>query len=109
MLAGDGVAHSHRLPHLVFDEDETMAAIEHGAMVAAVASKVKSLRRYAVRRVKDGDELDTLAAPGEEAEEGSFLVVCIELAVELGVSENAPPALANCGGARERGRLRREA
>jgi hypothetical protein len=71
----------------VFDDDETMAAVEHGAkvVVVAVASKVESLRRYVVGRVEDGIELDTPVplALEEDAEEGRFLVVCIELAAEL--------------------------
>jgi hypothetical protein len=83
MLAADGVAHSDHFPLRVFDEDKTMAAVEHGTkvVVVAIASKVESLRRYLVRRVADGIELDTLVplALEEDAREVHFLVVCIEI------------------------------
>jgi hypothetical protein len=90
-----------------------MAAVEHDTkvVVVAIASKVESLRRYLVRRVADGIELDTLVtlALEEDTREVHFLVVCIELAVVLRVGEKALPSLTDHGGALEKGRLRREA
>jgi hypothetical protein len=76
---------------------------QHGAItvVVTIASKVESLRRYAVGRVEDGVELDTLVplAPEEDAEEVLLLMVCI---VKLGVSEKDLPLLIDRGEARWR-------
>jgi len=96
LLAGDGVAHSYLCLHQrVFDEDTTVAAIED----TLVAEDVESLRRYAVGSVKHGGEHGPLAAAYEGAEERQLPMVCIELLVKLGVGDEAPPALADGGGA----------
>jgi len=93
LLAADGVPHSYLILHLhVSDEDTTVAAIED----TTVASKAESLRRYAVGRVKHGGELGPVH---EGAKEGRRPVVCIELSVKLAVGDEAPPALADGGGA----------
>ena len=66
-------------------------------------------RRYAVGRVEDGGEhVPQVTVPPEQAEQGRLAVVRMELAVELGVGEDASPALADSGGAGEGGRQRRE-
>jgi hypothetical protein len=126
LLPGDGVAHNDLAAHTLFDEDETVAAAEQIVIVVvaeyvvaveqivivAVAGEFKgqASRGDAVGRVKDGVEHDTFlfSPPQEDAEQGRLPVVCIELAVELGVGDDAPPLLAYGGCAREGGRLRRE-
>jgi hypothetical protein len=65
-VAGNGVAHNNLILPGVFDKDETVAGIEQIVMPAlAVASKVESLGRDAVRRVQDGFEHDPLVAEVE--------------------------------------------
>jgi hypothetical protein len=62
-VAGNGVAHNNLILPGVFDKDETVATIEQIAMPGlAVASKVESLGRDAVRSVQDGFEHDPLVA-----------------------------------------------
>jgi hypothetical protein len=112
LLAGDGIPHNDLCPRPALDEDETVAAIEQLITITApAASKVKAPRRYAIGRVQDGVEHDPppLVPPQEDAEEGRLPVVCIELAEEPGVGDEASPALADGGGAREGGGQRREA
>jgi hypothetical protein len=112
LLAGDGVKHNNLCPHLVYDEDATVAAPEQlrSEVTPAVAdSQVEAPRRDAVGRVQDGGEHDILLAVLEDAEEGRLPVVGAKAGDELGVCGEAPPAPADGGGAREGGGLRREA
>lgn len=89
-----------------------MATSEHVVLVggpakctvvvaAAVASKVEAFRRDAVGSIKDRCEHDVVVAP-EEAKKGRLPVVHVEAAEEPGVDDEAPPLLADNGGARER-------
>jgi hypothetical protein len=55
--------------------------------LAAVASKVEALRRYAVGRVEDGGEDNPLAAVLDDAEQRWLPVVGAEAAEELGVGD----------------------
>jgi hypothetical protein len=87
-----------------------VAAVEQIVIeAAAAASKGEALRRDSVGRVQDGGEHDPLDVSVledfpvlEDAEQWRLPVVGAELAVELGVGDEAPPAPADCGGARER-------
>jgi hypothetical protein len=38
VFAGDGVAHNNLFPRKAFDEDETVAAIEHSAVSSAAVA-----------------------------------------------------------------------
>jgi hypothetical protein len=108
LLGGDWVAHDDFLLLPVSDQDETMAAIDEATAVAAVVSKVEALRRDAVRRVQDGFEHDPLVSVMEDAKQWRLPVVGAEAGQETGVADEAPPAPADGGGAREVGWQRRE-
>jgi hypothetical protein len=58
--------------------------------------------------MRQGGEHDLWVAVLEEAEEGRFPVVCIELAEEPGISDEASVALAERRGVQEGGWLWRE-
>jgi hypothetical protein len=113
LLAGDGVPHDDPFLKPDLGEDEAVVAIEEIVTEgAAAAYKVEAPRTYAVGTIQDGIELELVPPvfpPREEAEEGRLPVVCIELAEEPGVGDEASPALADGGGAPEGGGQRREA
>jgi hypothetical protein len=110
MLAGHGIAHKDLFVRPGFEEKATVTAIERRVTAgAAVASKVEALRRDAVWRVEDGFEHYPVIAAQKDAEQRGLPVVGAEEAEELGVGDEASPALADGGGAKEGGRLRREA
>jgi hypothetical protein len=110
MLAGHGIAHKDLFVRPGFEEKATVTAIERRVTTdAAVASKVEALRGDAVGRVEDGFEHHPVIAAQEDAEQRGLPVVGAEEAEELGVGDEASPALADGGGAQEGGRLRREA
>ena len=105
--AGDGVAHNDLIPRDSLDEDTTMAAIDHNPSRGVVA-EAESLRRDAVGRVQQRCEGEGVAQM-EDAEERRLPVVRVEAAEELAVGDDASPAPADGGCAREGGRLWREA
>lgn len=96
---------------------ETIAVGDEDAAVAAavdVAAPGKpqgeAIRgRGGIRRIQHGSEANLASVVEEEAEEGCLPVVGAEAGEEPGVRDEAAPALADRGGARERGRERREA
>lgn len=96
----------------VVDENEAVAASEElsaGRRLQGEARGVDAVGRVQCR----GEVDDAFAAPaGEEAEERGVwpeAVECAEAADELGIGDEAAPALAYEGGAGEGGRPRREA
>jgi len=108
--AGDGVPHDGLEARAVDEEGEAVAASEEAQVVAAVAARQgEALPRDAVGPTQRGHELDVAVLVGEEAEEGRRPVVGAEAAEEGRVGEEAAPALADEGGAREGGGERREA
>jgi hypothetical protein len=87
-------------------EYETVAAVDQIVIFeAAASSKGEAHRRYAVGRVQH----NLLVDAHQDAKEGWLPVVHVQPPVELGVGDEASPGLANYGGAREGGGLRREA
>jgi hypothetical protein len=90
------------------DKDLTVAAIDYKIIIAVAASKAETHRRDAVGRVKDGDERDPLVVLLEDPEKWRLPVVVAEAAGKLWVGDEALPAPADGGGAREGGWLRRE-
>lgn len=102
----------NRVPH-----QETIAVGHKDAAVAAAVDLAalgkpqgEAIRgRDGIRRIQHGREADLASVVEEEAEEGRLPVVGAEAAEEPGVGDEAAPAPADRGGARERGRDRREA
>lgn len=112
LLAGHGGPYDDLFPHPVFYENAAMAAAEHivlaatvelivVAAVAPAAFEREALWRDAVGR--NGGEHDLVEAL-EESKEGRLPVVRTETVEEPGVGGDAPPPLADCGGAWQGGR-----
>lgn len=102
----------NRVPH-----QETIAVGDKDTAVAAAVDiaapgkpQGEAIRgRDGIRRIQHGSEANLASVVEEEAQEGWLPVVGAEAAEEPGVGDEAAPAPADRGGARERGRQRREA
>jgi len=109
LAAGDGVPHHGLGPRAVDEEGEAVAAAEEAQVVVAAPRQGEARAGDAVGPAQRGHELDVAVFIGEESEEWRRPVVGAEAAEEPGVGDEAAPAPADRGGARERGRQRREA
>lgn len=110
-VAVDGVPDQELAPRRVVDEREAMAASEdHEPVVALVELQEEAFARDEVGRVRSGHEADVAKVSVEKAEQGRVsAVVEADAAGEAGVGDEAAPAVADKGGAREGGRLRGQA
>lgn len=109
LAAGDGVPHHGLEPRAVDEEGEAVAAAEKAQVVVVAPRQGEARAGDAVGPAKRGQELDVAVFVGEEAEEGRRPVVGAEAAEEGGVGEDAAPALADEGGAKQRRGKRRQA
>jgi hypothetical protein len=109
LVTGDGVPHQNLAVLREEDEEETMATSKgYGAVVVVVTLQGEAPGRDAIGGLQ-GRKEGTTSVLFEEAEEGRLPVVCIELAEEPGVGDEASPVLADRGGPQEGGWPRREA
>lgn len=110
LSAGEGIPHEGLAILLVDQNSEAVAAAHVFSMVAvgrAALGHGEAGGSDTVRRVHDGSK--AVGIPFKEAEQRRLSVVLAEAFEELGVGEDAKPALAHDRCAGERGRIGREA
>ena len=110
LVATDRVPHNELAMSLVRDEYETMAVVEETKAAYITPRQGEASVGDTIRGHESRHEGSVMKSCVEETEEGRVVAMAeAESAEEAGVGDEAAPALADEGCAREGGGLRREA
>jgi hypothetical protein len=110
VVTGYGIPHLDLEPRRIEDKYQPMAAAHDTALVAVVELEGEAPARDTVGALQGGYEGDSARIVEHETKErGIAVVVGAEAAYETSVRDEAEPAVAYEGGAREGGRKREEA